>query len=250
MYLERLVPPGPRIDVEEMLGALDPVRSAPAERPHVLASLISSVDGRATLGGTSAGLGDAADRAIFRGLRGAVDAILVGTGTLRDERYGRAGRSRALRGIRTARGLPEEPTIMIVSRSLDLPVDIPLLADPASRVRLYTTSVAPVPAMGAQVEVTRLAPRADLDEVLRIARAEHGIRAIDCEGGPTLLARLLALDVVDELFLTYAPFWAGAGELALAGPRQGGGPLALELRAVYRRASRLYLRYARTRPRR
>lgn len=248
MYLEQLFPPGPRLDVDEMLAGLDPVQLAPPDRPYVIATLISSVDGRATLGGTSAGLGDAADRAIFRGLRGVVDAILVGTGTLRDEKYGRAGRSKALRRVRAARGLAEEPTIMIVSRSLELPVDVPLLADRASRVRLYSSNPDPVPAMGAQVEVTRLhPPRTGLDEVLRIARLEHGIRAIDCEGGPTLLASLLALDLVDELFITSAPVWAGGAELPLAGPWHGEEPLALELVGAYRRASRLYLRYARCR---
>jgi riboflavin biosynthesis pyrimidine reductase len=246
VYLERLYPHGPRLEVDEMLADLDPVALAPADRPYVVATLISSVDGRATLNGTSAKLGDAADRAIFRGLRGVVDAILVGTGTLRAEKYGRAGRSKALRRERAARGLAEEPTIMIVSRSLALPTDIPLLTDRASQVRLYTSSADPVPAMGAHVEVTRLRPpRTDLDEVLRIARSEHDIRAIDCEGGPTLLARLLDLDLVDELFITSAPFLAGEVELPLVGPWHRKGPVALELIAAYRRSSRLYLRYAR-----
>ncbi len=247
MYLERLVPPGPRVEVEEMLAGVDPVACAPAQRPYVIATLIASVDGRGTLGGTSARLGDAADRAIFRGLRGVVDAILVGTGTLRDEQYGRAGRSTALRRIRAQRGLAEEPTIMVVSRSLKLPVEIPLLTDRASRVRLYTPSVEPVPAMGAQVQVTRLPGDAYLDQVLKIARLEHGIRAVDCEGGPTLVARLLELDLVDELFITRAPFWAGQDERPLVGQWKTEQPLALQLVAAYRRGSRLYLRYARNR---
>ena len=247
MYLERLFPPGPRIEVEETLAAVNPVACAPARRPYVIATLIASADGRGTLGGTSARLGDAADRAIFRGLRGVVDAILVGTGTLREEKYGRAGRSTALRRIRAERGLAEEPTIMVVSRSLELPVEIPLLADKASDVRLYTSSAEPVPAMGAQVQVTRLPAEADLDRVLQVARLEHGIRAVDCEGGPRLVARLLELDLVDELFVTHAPFWAGQYERALVAPWKSEQPLQLQLVAAYRRESRLYLRYARIR---
>ena len=37
----------------------------------------------------------------------------------------------------------------------------------------------------------------------------RGIRALLCEGGPTLNRALLAAGVVDELFLTLAPLLAG-----------------------------------------
>src|SRR5512133_1228594 len=56
-------------------------------RPRVAAAMIASADGRATVAGTSVGLGHPADRALLRELRTAVDAILVGTGTLRAEGY-------------------------------------------------------------------------------------------------------------------------------------------------------------------
>jgi riboflavin biosynthesis pyrimidine reductase len=212
----------------------------------VIASVVSSLDGRGTLGGTTARLSDVADRAIFRGLRGTVDALMVGTGTLREERYGRAGRSGALRRERAARGLAEEPTIMVVSRSLAVPVHVPLFVDPASRVRLYTSSGGEPPAMGASIEVTRLPARGfSLSKVLEVARAEHGIRTIDCEGGPTLLAALLAEDLVDELFVTLAPLWAGPEELPLVGPWRGVGQVDLRLVSAHRYESRLFLRYAR-----
>lgn len=236
------------VTVDEMLASLDFVSRAHTDRPYVIGTLIASVDGRATLNGVSAGLGDPADRAIFRGLRGTVDAIMVGTGTLRAEKYGRAGRSKALRRVRAERGLAEEPTIMVVSRSLDLPVDIPLLEDKKSQVRLYTPSDAPIPKIGAQLDVTRLGPADEgLDAVLRTARRDHGIRAIDCEGGPTLFAALAALDVVDEIFLTVAPIWAGDHEVYLSNNRPTVPALGLDLVAGYRRESRLYLRYARNR---
>ena len=44
--------------------------------------------GRATLGGRSGPLSDRADRELFHGLRTAADAVLVGAGTVRTERYG------------------------------------------------------------------------------------------------------------------------------------------------------------------
>lgn len=51
---------------------------------------------------------------------------------------------------------------------------------------------------------------ADLLALLR-AQRERGVRALLCEGGPTLYGSLQALGLVDELFLTTSPRLAGAG---------------------------------------
>jgi 5-amino-6-(5-phosphoribosylamino)uracil reductase len=45
--------------------------------------------------------------------------------------------------------------------------------------------------------------------MLRSLRAE-GVRALLCEGGPTLFGALQAAGLVDELFLTIAPKLTGA----------------------------------------
>jgi riboflavin biosynthesis pyrimidine reductase len=50
--------------------------------------------------------------------------------------------------------------------------------------------------------------RVDLAALLRSLR-EEGIRALLCEGGPTLHGALQALGLVDELFLTIAPKLVG-----------------------------------------
>ena len=51
--------------------------------------------------------------------------------------------------------------------------------------------------------------RVNLTEMLRTLRRENGIRALLCEGGPTLHGELQALGLVDDLFLTIAPKLAG-----------------------------------------
>jgi riboflavin biosynthesis pyrimidine reductase len=236
------------VSVADVLCELHPVEQAYPTRPYVIASLISTVNGRATLDGTSGGLGDEADRAIFRGLRGVIDAILVGTGTLREEKYARAGRSAALREIRAQRGLAEEPTIMIVSRSLTLPVEVPLLADPASIVRLFTWSQDPVPPVRAQVKISRLdSQQRGLAQVLRVAREQDGIRAVVCEGGPTMFGALLAEDLIDELFLTMSPIYVSDTERALTTGGPMLAPLPLRLLSAHRHGDSLFLRYARDR---
>ena len=81
--------------------------------------------------------------------------------------------------------------------------------------------------------------------MLRRLRADYGVRALLCEGGPTLFGALLQEAVVDELFLTLAPKLAGGGR----GPTITAGPGAgrsadLSLAWLLERNGSLYLRYS------
>ena len=119
--------------------------------------MIASADGRVAVEGRSVGLGHPADRALLRELRTAVDAILVGTGTLRAERYANLLDDEQ-RAHRAAAGLEPEPIVATISRRLDLPGDIPLLAEPTARVQVYTEAEGEVPSQGAWVAVQRFEP--------------------------------------------------------------------------------------------
>ena len=77
-----------------------------------------TADGRATIGGRSGPIGNRADHELFHALRTAVDAVLVGAGTVRAEHYGRLVREDSARALRRARGLAEEPLACIISASL------------------------------------------------------------------------------------------------------------------------------------
>lgn len=223
--------------------------AAPRALPRVMLNMIATVDGRATLSGRSGPISDRADRALFHGLRTAVDAVLVGAGTVRAERYGRIVADPARRELRRERGLSEEPLACIVSGRLALGEDIPLLAEPQARVVILTSSAASLPTSGAQVEYVRTAHagRLDLRAGLLELRERFGVGSVLCEGGPHLCAQLLAAGLVDELFLSLAPKLA-AGELAgealriLAGPELD-PPVELELLGVLGDGSSLFLRY-------
>jgi riboflavin biosynthesis pyrimidine reductase len=98
-----------------------------------------------------------------------------------------------------------------------------------------------VPDVPAPVEVV---PACSLAAALADLR-RRDVRALLCEGGPTLLGALLHERLVDELFLTLAPQLAGGGD----GPTISSGPAlaepaALELVWALERAGSLYLRYA------
>jgi len=85
--------------------------------------------------------------------------------------------------------------------------------------------------------------RVDLVALLRSLR-EEGVRALICEGGPTLHSALQALGLVDELFLTIAPKLAGG-----VAPRIIEGDLpeeaALELAWLLEQDGELFARYRR-----
>ena len=101
---------------------------------------------------------------------------------------------------RRAAGLPPTPAAVLLSRSLDLPWDAGLFAAPDQPVLVYTGSDAEPPGVAAPLEVVRLEDPSPA-RALADLRA-RGVRALLCEGGPTLNRALLAAGVVDELFLT------------------------------------------------
>lgn len=234
--------PAPAARVVEGLGLRGEPR--PPGRPRVVAAMIGSADGRATLEGRAGGLGNPADRAVLRSLRAACDAMLVGSATLIAERYATL-LDPGQRDLRAASGLPPEPLMATISRGLDGRLfDVPLFREPAARLLVCTESQAELPAAPAQVEALRTAPgtltaRACLEHL----HAEHGARLVVSEGGPTLLRELLAEGLVDDLVLTIAPkLVAGDGPAVVQGAVLD-PPRTLSLRAVLRGEDHLFLHY-------
>lgn len=250
MELRRLHPTPGTVDTAELLHDLELGTRAHADRPWLVTNFATTADGRATVDGRSRAIGDDGDMEVFRRLRTQVDALLVGTRTLGVERYGRAVKRPELRAAREAIGLAPEPLFATVSRSGALPLEAPLFAEPEATVVVFTTPEALEPDCAADVRMVRLDPaELTLTSVLRLLRAEHGVRSLLCEGGPTLMGSLLDEGLVDELFLTLAPQLAGGGTApAMAMGAVLPEPAALELVWVLERAGSLYLRYA-VRPR-
>lgn len=244
MLLRRIHPEPGEVEAAEALAGLALGDRAPADRPYVVCNMVASVDGRATIGGRSGPIGDDADRALFLALRTQADALLVGTRTLRAERYGRPVRSPELRAAREREGLSPAPPLVTVTRTLDLPLDIPLFQDPESTVLVYTSAEGDPGPCPADVRVARLAPgELTPATVLRSLRADHDVRSVLCEGGPTLNAALLRDDALDELFLSLSPLLAG--DPAALGLVEGAIPatVGLELVCALERDGALFLRY-------
>jgi riboflavin-specific deaminase-like protein len=250
MALRRLFPEPGEVAVEEAVAGLRLAERAADGRPYVIDNMVATADGRAAIEGRAGPIGDPIDRALFLRLRTQVDCVLVGAGTLRAERYGHLVRSEELRAARRAEGLEPEPLACVLTRTMELPWDTSLWTDPASRVALYTSASRNPPPCAATVTVHRMAgAELTVERVLRSLRADHDVRSVLCEGGPTLNRELLAADCLDELFLALEPKLAGGGDEPTI---VGGPPLAppgrLELVWILEADGALFLRYRVPRP--
>jgi riboflavin-specific deaminase-like protein len=241
--VERLLPdPGPTT-IAEQLDGYTPWEQPPAQRPHVALNFATTLDGRATIDGRSGKIGSDADTAMLVGLRTRFDAVMIGAGTMRAERYGRIVADQEQRERRERLGLPHDPLMVIISGRLDLPWDAPLFTDGGGRVLIFTASEAEPPPVATSLRVMRQAARVDLAAALRHLRQERGIRALLCEGGPTLHSQLQAGGLADDLFLTIAPKLAGAGPSILEGPLPE--VAELDLAWLLAEGSELFARYRR-----
>jgi riboflavin-specific deaminase-like protein len=212
---------------DELASGLRLGDKAPPDRPYLVLNMVSSLDGKATIDWRTKGLSTELDRQLFHRLRTQGDAVMVGAGTVRAERYGRMAKSDELRDAREVEGLARDPVAVIVSARLDLPVDLPIFGEPEQRVIVATGSDASLPEVKAEVVYERCAD--DLRLLASRLREQHGIRSVVCEGGPTLNSYLLAAGLVDELWLSLHPKLAGgAAALSIVAGRELVEPTELE----------------------
>jgi riboflavin-specific deaminase-like protein len=188
---------------EELASELRLDELARDDRPYLGLNMVESLDGKATLDWRTKGLSSDLDRRLFHHLRTQADAVMVGAGTAREERYGRITKSDELREKRVNEGLVPDALAVVVSGRLNLPPDLPLLNDPHQRVVIATASDEKLPGVTGDVEYARVGD--DLPRLMAYLSEQHAVRSILCEGGPTLNSYLFASGLVDELFLSISP---------------------------------------------
>jgi riboflavin biosynthesis pyrimidine reductase len=225
--MRRLLPDPGTTTISEQLEAYRPWEEAQEERPLVAMNFVTTLDGRATIEGSSGPIGSDTDTEMLAGLRTRFDAVMIGAGTMRAERYG-----------------PLASKLVIVSGRLDLPWDAPAFTA-EGEVLIFTASETEPPETTASIEVIRHEGAVNLVEALQYLRRERGVRALLSEGGPHLHEQLQADGLVDDLFLTIAPKLSG-GEA----PRILEGPLPsvidLELAWLLEQDGELFARYRRS----
>ena len=209
--------------------------------PYVLVNMVSSVDGRSSVGGKAAGIGSRADRGAMRALRAHVDAVMVGAGTLRAEKLNLGLDDPDVRQpipviVGGAGNLPTRERLSGGHRAVILAV--PQGALDTSEAGWDLPTVIEVPSTGHG--------RVDLGWLLRHLKSEHAVDRLLVEGGPALNRTLIDGGLVNELFLTLAPKLLLGKEAAIVSDGASltqGRPHGLELRSVHSSGSELFLRY-------
>ena len=170
-------------------------------RPHVTWKFAATLDGRsAAADGTSRWITSEPARADVHALRGTVDAIIAGVGTvLADDPH------------LTARD--QRDGSLAIMQPLRVVVDTCGRTPEKARVRdaAAPTWIATAAAVGAGPD-----GRIDLPEMLTQLYA-RGVRGALLEGGPTLAGSFLAAGLVDAVVGYVAPKLLGAGPAALVG---------------------------------
>jgi riboflavin biosynthesis pyrimidine reductase len=230
-----------------------PAPAARPGRPWVRASMVASADGAATAQGRSGGLSGQADRQVFSVLRSLADVIVAGAGTVRAEAYRPVAEAEAWAGLRAGRA--PTPPIAVVTRSLDLDPDDPLLTEAPRHARtiVLTTEAAPAArraAVARHADVVVAGRDLVSPEAIVSALASRGHQRILVEGGPHLLGQIASAGLLDELCLTLSPLLAGgrAGRILAAGPAGGDLPAAqarLSIAHVLEDSGYLLCRYLR-----
>jgi riboflavin-specific deaminase-like protein len=243
--LRRLLPESGELTAEEACAGMRLGDLAPPERPYLVINMVSTLDGRIAVDGRSGPIGDEADRELFFALRTQADAVMVGAGTVRAERYGRLVRNPELRERRVAEGLEPDPLAVVVSARLRLPEDTPLLQDEHSTVVVLTASDEELPDTPAKVHYLRgpAGIEVEVGPLLERLRTDFGVRSILCEGGPTLNRSLIREGLADELFLSLAPKLAGGPPLTILTGDPLPAPLPAELVWLFEHDSHLFGRY-------
>jgi riboflavin-specific deaminase-like protein len=180
---------------------------------HLRANFVSSLDGAVEIDGQSKALSSDSDSRVFSMIRRLADVVLVGAGTIRDEGYTPLRLSKTAREWRTAQGLAENPTLVIVSSRLELSPVNPVFQS-AVRPLVVTHAASPPERREALGEVAEVLVLGTAEVDLKAMVDELAARAMPqilCEGGPHLLGALTEADLVDELCLALAPLLAGPG---------------------------------------
>ena len=180
----------------------------------VVSNTAISLDGRInTRERRFAFFGSERDHACMSRLRAEADAVLVGGATFRNWPHP------ALPDAADRAKLRGRPWNVVVSRSLELPLDADFFAEPATRPLLLTraSSLAGLQLPAAGEAEGWAGEGADLPVAWIVEQlARRGVEHLLVEAGGDLLFQFLAADAIDEMFLTLCPLVVGGDAPSLA----------------------------------
>lgn len=159
-------------------------------RPWISTNLAISADGKITsVRRQVSNWTSRADHERLLSLRATADALLVGRGTLVEDRMTMTVPRRSVQPLRC----------VVSSGAESVSFDHPVFQKPGGSIHwLVTGKSVPRLPEGAQIH------RGSLEDFLASLASGHGIQHLHCEGGGTLIRALAALDAIDEFHITLA----------------------------------------------
>lgn len=164
---------------------------APKDRPYAFINMVATIDGK-TVSGTRAedvlDLGSKADHATMRQIQDEADAVIVGATTLR---------------AASPRWDPKTRFRIVVSNRGGFDYSRPFFQGEGKAFVACAVSSEVAPEEG----VERLEAGSSVVDLIAMFKRlkAMGVEKLLCFGGSELNAQLLALDLIDEIFLTIAP---------------------------------------------
>ncbi|MBG1259514.1 RibD family protein [Nostoc commune] len=239
-------------------------------RPHTTVVLAMSADGKiGDFKRSPARFGSRVDKAHLEKQIAASDAVLFGAGTLRAYGTTLTISDPTLVQLRAQEGKPPQPVYIVTTHSANLNPEIKFFKQPVRRWLLTTTTGAvswkerlrTLPSMGTKAQecpsefeqiLVFETPRREIDisAALKHLATLH-ITRLAVLGGGELVASLLALDLIDELWLTVCPLLLGGNTAPT--PVDGKGFLPdlapkLQLLEVHAVEQEVFLHYRLQRP--
>ena len=214
----------PAFDIYGPLGFPEPQ----AHRPWVFTNFVQSLDGIASLRGKYASGGyisqSEEDRWLMDLLRAHADALMIGLGTLVDERrLGKPGNrgpvfriaEEGLQNLRRKLGRGRERNWFVTGSAAIVMNEYKVFDDPRLETGIVSTRkgaarlVERNPTLKSDILIGGEDEFVDFAEVLAFMRHERSIRYLLCEGGPMLNGSLARADLIDERFITVSPIEVG-----------------------------------------
>ena len=183
------------------------------QRPFVFATFAMTADGKVTT--RSFAPVDFTSREdklhLFR-QRALADAVLIGHTSLKRDNV-RLGIPGELQQARIKRKKTPAPLRVIVSNKGRIDSRLKIFQSTTSPILIFSTTRMPKRTQAALKEKATLhltkSDKIDLAAMLGTLRSKYKVRALACEGGPTLFRSLLERGLVDQLNLTIAPYMFG-----------------------------------------
>jgi riboflavin-specific deaminase-like protein len=197
--------------------------AVPVERPHVTVNFAVTWDSRiSTRNHTPSDFSSRADKHRLLEIRAQGDAVLASARTVAADRMTMGLPDDSLRNARLARGQTEYPLRILLTNSGAIDPNVPVFTKGVAPVHIFSTECMPSEVRDSLATKATLhldsGSTVDLARMMRTLRQKLAVERLVCEGGGEVFRSLLALDLVDDIHLTFCPrVFGGAASPTLTG---------------------------------